>query len=187
MTLCQVDNYALIELAGLANLSEARPPAAPRNLSDEPPGRAPPASFATSDQFPLYFVGNQGQVDNDQVSHYVQGRDRTIYFTPGGLTFVLVGGGGPTAGARAHEPGRHTPTSSLPAEPLRTSRWVVKLDFLDSNSRAQPTGQQRTSAVVSYFKGQRGTGLRISPPSRSLSIPISGLESASFIPVRFSG
>ena len=138
--LAEESRDALIESARLANKSDGESlPFGPGNLSGKPPGQAPPASFAASEQFPLYFVGNQGQVNNDQVSHYIQGRDRTIYFAPGGVTFALLDGG--------------PPASSLAADSLNTSRWVVKLDFLDSNSLAQPTGEQRTPAVVSYFKG----------------------------------
>jgi len=41
-------------------------------------------------KMPLYFIANQGQMD-DQVSFYVQGKDKTLYFTPQGLTFALNG------------------------------------------------------------------------------------------------
>ena len=143
---------------GPADAFEPGPPAIPRSLSHENPGQTPPASFASSDQLPLYFVENQGQVDNHHVSYYVQGRDRTIYFAPDGLTFALLGG--PATGVR--QPGPATQAPSRLAEPSGSSRWVVKLDFLDSNSRVQPTGQKRAPAVVSYFKGpaeQRLTGL----------------------------
>ena len=38
-------------------------------------------------QLPLYFIENQGQLDS-QVSYYIQGRDKSIYFTPKGVTYV---------------------------------------------------------------------------------------------------
>ena len=44
------------------------------------------AAFAS---VPLFFVENRGQVD-EQVGLYVQGRDKSVYFTPQGLTFVLT-------------------------------------------------------------------------------------------------
>ena len=143
---------------GPVHAFEPGPPAIPGNLSHENPGQTPPASFASSDQLPLYFVENQGQVDNHHVSHYVQGRDRTIYFAPDGLTFALLGG--PATGVRQPDPATQAP--SRLAEPPGRSRWVVKLDFLASNSHSLPTGQKRAPAVVSYFKGpaeQRLTGL----------------------------
>ncbi len=50
-------------------------------------------------QLPLYFVENQGQVD-ERVAYYVQGSDKTLYFTPQGVTFVLTG---PDVSKPAHE------------------------------------------------------------------------------------
>jgi hypothetical protein len=38
---------------------------------------------------PLYFVENKGQTDR-QVAFYIQGSDKTIYFTPRGVTFALT-------------------------------------------------------------------------------------------------
>ena len=179
----------LIELAGVTNSLKASPPAASGNLSDETAGQTPPGSFASSDRLPLYFVENQGQVDSQNVSHYVQGRDRTIYFASDGLTFALLGESGPISGVQGFDPDTNALASSRLGGRPPTSRWVVKLDFLDASSRVQPTGQGRTRAVVSYFKGppdQRTNGWQISPPSRSLSILICGPESTSFIPVRFN-
>ena len=143
----------LIELAGLTNSLEASPPAAPGNLSEGAPGQTPPPSFAFSARLPLYLVENRGQIDNPHVSHYVQGRDRTIYFAPDGLTFALLGDGGPTTGVQGRDPGTHAQASSRFEERPPTSRWVVKLDFVDSNSRVRAAGRQPTAAVVSYFKG----------------------------------
>ena len=152
----------MVELAGVTNSFPTIPSAAPRNLSDQTPSQTPAASFASSDRLPLYFVENRGQVDNHHVSHYVQGRDRTIYFAPDGLTFALFGESSPITGVQGLDPDANAHASSRRDERPPTSRWVVKLDFLDSNSRVQPTGQQRTPAVVSYFKGpaeQRVTDL----------------------------
>ena len=41
-------------------------------------------------KLPLYFVENRGQLDK-RVAYYVQGSDKTIYFSDQGLTFVLTG------------------------------------------------------------------------------------------------
>lgn len=40
-------------------------------------------------QLPLYFVENQGQLD-ERVVYYIQGSDKTIYFSPDGVTFALA-------------------------------------------------------------------------------------------------
>jgi len=91
-------------------------------------------------QMPLYFIANQGQLDA-RVAYYVQGRDKTLYFTPDGVTFAL--------------------TSAQPPSPVRrgdggevSGRWIVKLDFVGANP-VRPVGQAQTGAVVSYFKGPR--------------------------------
>ena len=79
---------------------------------------------------PLYFVPNKGQLD-DRVAYYVQGKDKTVYFTSEGITFALA-----------------SPAESGPG------RWIVKLDFIGSNPDTQPLGLEETGAVVSYFRGQ---------------------------------
>jgi hypothetical protein len=99
-------------------------------------------------QFPLYFIENQGQVDA-RVAYYVQGKDKTLYFTPQGVTFALSGSAQPSA-----EP-RSTGDAS--------QRWIVKLDFLAANPDVRPVGQDETGALISYFKGRPEewkTGLR---------------------------
>ncbi|MGZ5468200.1 MAG: DUF7948 domain-containing protein [Candidatus Aminicenantales bacterium] len=79
---------------------------------------------------PLSFIPNKGQVDGQAV-FYVPGKDKTIYFTAEGLTFVL-----------------HGQRESTP------KRWVVKLDFVGSNPEAVPTSFEESGAVISYFKGK---------------------------------
>ena len=88
---------------------------------------------------PLCFVANQGQLD-PSVAYYLQGSDKTLYLTPGGVTFALTKAGSSAApgGAKA---------SSAAAE-----RWVVKLDFLGPKP-VTPAGQSPTDAVIAYFKG----------------------------------
>ncbi len=81
---------------------------------------------------PLYFVENRGQLDG-RVAYYVQGIDKTLYFTREGVTFSLTG--------------RRLGASSL--------RTTVKLDFLGSDPDVHPQAEQPTPAVVSYFKGAR--------------------------------
>jgi hypothetical protein len=77
-------------------------------------------------QLPLYFIENQGHLD-ERVRYYVQGKDKTLYFTSQGLTFVLSD---------------------------TEDRWVVKLDFMGANPAAHPVGQDETGAQIHYFKGR---------------------------------
>ena len=92
----------------------------PRNASTQ-------ATTRSDDQWgkmPLYFVANQGQID-ERVAYYVSGSDKALYFTPDGIIFALT---------------------------QAESRWVFRLDFLGAN-RVWPVGQNKTDAIVSYFKG----------------------------------
>lgn len=93
---------------------------------------------------PLQFIPNRGQLD-EQVSFYIQGRDKAIYFTPKGLTFVVA------------EQAKKKGDNLLKYSEVRNDaaqRWVVKLDFLGSNPNAIPVGLEETGGVISYFKGK---------------------------------
>jgi uncharacterized repeat protein (TIGR01451 family) len=103
---------------------------------------------------PLYFIENRGQV-HARVAYYVQGRNTSVYFTPGGVTIALTG---PAASqpADGHR-GVARPVSfrtSADSEDAR-QRWAVKLDFVGANPDVRPRGQEPTPAVISYFKGSR--------------------------------
>lgn len=116
-------------------------------------------------KLPLYFVENRGQVD-ERVAYYIQGSDKTIYFTPEGVTFAL------TRPASNDSIPNHKSILSNPSvrddahDRLTApsySRWAVKLDFVGANPNARPIGQDKTEAVISYFKGQPDdwhTGMR---------------------------
>lgn len=77
-------------------------------------------------KLPLYFVENRGQIKGETAFH-VKGSDKTLHFTPRGVTFDLRGNGG---------------------------RCVVRLDFVGANRRAMLRGEARQDAVFSYFKGR---------------------------------
>ena len=79
-------------------------------------------------QLPLYFIENRGQM-NEEVAYYVKGSDKTLYFTPVGITFALTG-----------------------KENNETKRWTVKLNFVDAN-KVTPKGDDKQKAIFSYFKG----------------------------------
>ena len=80
-------------------------------------------------KMPLYFVPNKGQMDA-HVAYYVQGKDKSLYFSPEGVTFLLA--------------------SSKSSE-----GWAVKLGFSGANPSVQPIGQEETGAAISYFKGKK--------------------------------
>jgi hypothetical protein len=48
-----------------------------------------PAAIRDFGKIPVYFVPNQGQM-NSPVDFYILGKDKTIYFTPVGITFALI-------------------------------------------------------------------------------------------------
>jgi hypothetical protein len=106
--------------------------------------RTPPKLRATLSKLPVYFIENQGQLDR-QVSYYVQGQGLGVYFAPGGVTFAF---------SEKH-PAPHE-ARLIPAawtEESKSRRWSMKLDFLGANP-VRPVGLDRTSAVISYFKGK---------------------------------
>jgi hypothetical protein len=95
------------------------------------------AKFA---RLPLYFVENRGQT-NREVSFYIQNHNRTIYFTPRGLTFVLT---------------EANPVSDRKMGPdvIRSSaRWAIRLDFVGANPAVIPEASDRTETTISYLKG----------------------------------
>jgi hypothetical protein len=89
-------------------------------------GRANPSVLhATLSGLPVYFVENRG-IYPDEVAYYVQGADKTLFFTQDGVTFRLKG---------------------------KDRGWVVKLEFIGANPDVVPRGTDRQRAVFSYFKG----------------------------------
>ncbi|OGD20238.1 MAG: hypothetical protein A2W03_08005 [Candidatus Aminicenantes bacterium RBG_16_63_16] len=107
-----------------------------------------------------------------QVAYYVQGKDKTLYFTPGGMTLVLkraqdsVGarggtgdpGGPSSSSARGQAGDKHEAIPGLEKgefEKMPSNRYVVKLDFSGANSGVRPEGRDKTAAVISYFRGGR--------------------------------
>ena len=81
---------------------------------------------------PVYFIANEGQMD-ERVAYYIAGKDKQIYFTQEGVTFVLGGNEG--------------------VEEKACERWIVKLDFVEADTDVYPRGEDETGAVISYFRG----------------------------------
>ena len=108
-------------------------------------------------KLPLYFVENRGQVD-PSIAYYVRGRDTSVAFGSGGVTFVLSGRDAnhtaPDARRRlaSLRPGaRGTAAINAP------QRYTLGLDFVGANPDVRPVGEDPTPAIVSYFKGHGGT------------------------------
>jgi CSLREA domain-containing protein len=101
-------------------------------------------------QLPLSFVANAGQLD-PRVKYYIQGSDKTLYFTNEGLTIALTQ---PALINSNEGSAREQANSSSPSQPMPTQRYVVKLDFIKANLFAHPIGVESTSATISYFKGK---------------------------------
>jgi beta-propeller repeat-containing protein len=122
-------------------------------------------------KLPLYFVENRGQVD-ERAEYYVQGKDKSIYFTPHGLVFSLLGKGKgergkakqeQTAGSEDRELLAREGLNARTPERLNAERYLLNLEFVDANPDVRLEGEERTSAVVSYFKGPKKnwkTGLK---------------------------
>lgn len=96
-------------------------------------------------KIPLQFIPNQGQMSG-RVAYYVQGRDKNIYFSAEGLTFVLT----ERKGEKSNKQSRQVEGSAYES----SRRWVVKLDFVDSNPDVKPVGLEESGSVISYFKGK---------------------------------
>ena len=103
------------------------------------------------DKLPFYFVENQGQLD-EQVAFYIQGSDKTIYFAPDGVTFALTAPLTPTISPQEKSLDSRQLSADKP-EMQEVQRWAVKLDFVGANPNVRPIGQDKTEAVISYFKG----------------------------------
>ena len=107
-----------------------------RYRSEEIPAQIRQQILRAYGELPLYFVENRGQMD-PRILYYVQGRDKSIYFTPQGITFALMGSRDREAAPKAKQDTRvrnisHRRTGRQRLEPAE-KRWVVKLDFLGAN------------------------------------------------------
>jgi hypothetical protein len=122
-------------------------------LQAGPPARPSSPSTALNVQpdfgrLPLFFIPNRGQAD-EPIDYYIPGKDKTIYFTPGGLTLALTS---PGPGALDSPTlGRESRRRIEAARPGR--RHILKLDFIGANPGVHPRGEAMTGAAVSYFRG----------------------------------
>ena len=122
---------------------------------------ASPAAFAASvmnqgttvttnllADLPLYFVENQGQMDG-AVAFYIQGKGQTIYFTQSGVTISS------TARPPVDRLSGDVLPAALSATPSGPERWTTKIDFVGARKAPRITGERKTPAVFSYFRGPK--------------------------------
>jgi hypothetical protein len=109
--------------------------------------------ISSFDKLPLIFVQNQGQMDG-RVAFSLQGRDTSIYFASDGLTFALTE---PITDTTASSPATprdlRSNSTNLKNSAEKTSRWILKLEFVGANPGVVPQGEDKAETVVSYFKG----------------------------------
>jgi len=82
------------------------------------------------DRLPACIVQNQGQM-NEEVAYYIQGSDKTVYFTAEGITFALLDNKDETQ-----------------------KRWALKLNFQGADPSVQPEGRDQQKGVINYFRGK---------------------------------
>ena len=90
------------------------------------------------------FIRNQGQAPAP-ISYYVRGQDRTVYFTPDGMTLSLAVPRQETA-AEATPLRRRVPHSA-------PSRYAVKLDFVRAEASASLVGEDPQKGVANFLSG----------------------------------
>ncbi len=104
-------------------------------------------------KIPLTFIPNHGQMDK-KVYYYIQGKDKTVYFTANGLTYSLAGPVESKSGA-GEKSNPHSFEEQWEKELSQPSkRWVVKLDFVGAKKNIKPELLENSGTKVSYFKGK---------------------------------
>ncbi|HXJ32662.1 MAG TPA: SBBP repeat-containing protein [Candidatus Eisenbacteria bacterium] len=90
---------------------------------------APPREVAAAiAKMPLLFVANEGQLDR-RVGFVLQATDKTLYFTPSGVTLLLHG---------------------------KIRREAVKLTFPGARPGVRPEGLDPAATTFSFWRGERG-------------------------------
>lgn len=102
-------------------------------------------------RMPLYFIPNQGQMD-ERVLYYIQGRDKSIYFGAGEVTFSLMKF---SDKAKDKKLFGSAPFRRIKAEGKPAERWTVRLEFVGADEKVKPVAEDKTGAVISYFKGRQ--------------------------------
>ena len=137
------------------NLPETRPAAATERGDEKKVKEA-------FDKLPLYFIESQPG-DDGQAGYYVQGKDKSLFFTPQGIAVTLetapnvepnvANDARAARAAKTNEDGEVE--EGRPERDIEAQRWTVQLDFLGANLQAKPSGQEQTPARISYFTGSK--------------------------------
>ena len=118
------------------------------------------------DKLPLYFIESR-QGEDGQAGYYVQGKDKSLFFTPQGITITLestpkVENDSKPARAAKMKEDREAEEGQLEQD-IEAQRWNVQLAFISANPQAQFRGKEQTPAQISYFTGSKSecrTGLK---------------------------
>jgi Beta-propeller repeat len=101
-------------------------------------------------QTALYFVTNQGQVD-DRVYYYVRGRDRDVFVTEAGLTLLLRPL--PTVQSRDMASPVSSRGRTFAEDPAGGAAFAVRLEFVDARPHAKPQAEGTQGPLVNLFTG----------------------------------
>lgn len=104
------------------------------------------SALNTLEEVPLQFLENRGQLDAE-VKFYLQGRDKSVYFTQQGITISLT-----EAAPDTTKP--FNLGGPLPQSQARRG-WTLKLDFVNANPSARLRAQNLTGVRTNYLKGKR--------------------------------
>ena len=136
---------------------------APLVISNPRSAALPVTSSASTAQMPLYFIENKGQLADDSIAYYVQGRDNLVAFSSRGVTFNIAGPSIAEESPRddadmpLHRVGvrvRGSDKGEFEGSHKRPSH-ALALDFVGGNRSVEPFATDQTRAIVSYFSGPR--------------------------------
>lgn len=88
----------------------------------------------------IFFVANQGQFP-DEIDFYLQDKERTIFFSREGISFLL--------------PGKEYP-------------WAVKIKFVNIQKASGPIPLEKAEAFFSFFKGEKDNWRTAVPAYRTI-------------------
>ena len=110
-------------------------------------------------KLPLYFVENQGRL-NPTVKYYVPGRDKNVYFSPSGVVYELFAAPSRSDTHRAqpvsYSAGQADSAGQAGPRAYR-DRWAVQLGFVEANPAPRVVGDDRATAGLNYFRGERSS------------------------------
>jgi Beta-propeller repeat len=113
----------------------------------------PQTQGASYGRMPLRFVENHGQTD-PRVDYYTVAQGAEIFLTAQGVTYALTTPGTLASTLNAPHSAQANATHPAATAPTTTAqRWAVVVDFVGTNATTGPRGEERTSTVVSYFRG----------------------------------